>query len=184
MNNVVADIYIVLSVATIILFILTRKTSLRIKKLDKTTFSLGFSLFKIEVCYSGKPFDDAKLQDTMGDGEISASLNEIFSLLTLLLRYFKKCSIEIRHLALPLSIGGGFYSYFGFRALISAIIAYIESNVEKLTIRDNAFILSSDQQLKFDIDLKITLFNLVVLITRLIINVIKIERLEKANVGN
>jgi hypothetical protein len=184
MNSVVADIYVTLSVTTIILFIFTRKTSIRVQNLDQTTFSLGFSLFKIELYDIDKTEDNAELSDAMGNGEISADFREIFSLITLLLHYFKKCSIEIRYFALPISIESGIFACLGFRALISAIIAYIESNVEKLTIYDNAFILSPDKQLKFDIDLKITLFNLVILITRLIIRGIKIERLKKANVGN
>jgi hypothetical protein len=63
-------------------------------------------------------------------------------------------------------------------------LAYIESNVEKLIILNNAFILSSDGNTQFDVDIGIMLFDLIILILRLITKVLKIGRLEKANVGN
>ena len=78
----------------------------------------------------------------------------------------------------------GIYKFFGFRAVISVALAYIESNVEKLIISDNAFILSSDGNTQFDVDLGIVLLDLIILILRLVIKVLKIGRLEKANVGN
>ena len=69
-------------------------------------------------------------------------------------------------------------------ATISAVIAYIDSYVEKLIILDNAFISDSDEDITFDIDLGINLFDLIILTMRLMIEGIKIARLEKENVGN
>ena len=186
MNSIVADIYVVLSVTTIILFILTRKTSIRvINRNQDFIFSIGFSLFKIELLKKENDIGEVKLPNADNESGISTDFEEIFSLLSLLFHYFQKCSITIRYFAIPTNAAhGSIYMRFGFLALISTVIAYIESNVEKLIIYDNAFILSSDGKTEFDIDLKITLFNLLVLIIRLILKCIKIERLEKANVGN
>ena len=48
MDDVAAKIYVILSVATIILFIFTRRVNIRIRKNNDTVFSIGFILFKIE----------------------------------------------------------------------------------------------------------------------------------------
>ena len=186
MNVASADIYIVLSVTTIILFMLTRKTSIRVIKREKLfILSIGFSLFKIELSKKENDIREEKLPDDDTTSGASADFGEVLSLLSLLLHYFQKCSVTVRYFAIPTNIGyDNIYRRFGFCALISAAIAYIESNVEKLIICDNAFILSSDEKIEFDIDLKITLLNLLVLIIKLIIKGTMIERLEKANVGN
>ena len=184
MVNVVADIYVILSVTTIILFILTRTTVIRVVKQNEIIISLEFSLIKLEFI---KDDNDQKVKppDVNSESEISPDFGEIFSLLTLLLRYLQKSTITVRHFTLPYKIcSGNMFSHFGFKALMSAAIAYIESNVEKLIIHDNAFTLSSDNRTKFDIDLKIMLFDLIVLIFKLIFKGIKIGRSKKADVGN
>lgn len=184
MDDVAAKIYVILSVATIILFIFTRRVNIRIRKNNDTVFSIGFILFKIEFTKTENKKED--IPPTVSDeSEISANLGETFSLLATLLHYFRKCIITIRYLAIPANIShSNIYKLFGFKAMISAAFVYIESKVEKLIISDNVFILDPDEKLEFDIDLGISLFDLIVLTIRLIIKGIKIERLEKANVGN
>lgn len=185
MDNVAARIYVILSAATLILFILTRRVHIRVIKKENTVFSIGFSLFKIEFTKNKKSLSEkASLQES-AEGETPVDFGEIFSLIKSLLRYFRKCTVTVRHLAVPISESSpGIYKFFGFRAVISVALAYIESNVEKLIISDNAFILSSDGNTQFDVDLGIVLLDLIILILRLVIKVLKIGRLEKANVGN
>lgn len=185
MDNVAAKIYVILSVATLILFILTRKIHFRVIKSEDTVFSIGFSLFKIEFIKKKNTQEEKPPPIGNAQSEMSVDFGEIFSLIKALLHYFGKCTVTIRRLAMPISfVNVGIYKLFGFKAAISMAIAYIESNVEKLIISDNAFILSSDENTEFDVDLGIMLFDLIILITRLIIKVIKIGRLEKINVGN
>jgi hypothetical protein len=148
-------------------------------------FSIGFSLFKIELTKKNNTQTEKISPNENATSEISVDLGEIFSLIKALLHYFGKCTVTVRRLAIPFSaVNAGTYKFFGFKAAISMVIAYIESNVEKLILSDNAFILSSDGNTEFDVDIGIMLFDLIILITRLIIKVIKIGRLEKINVGN
>ena len=184
MNDVVAHIYIALSVTLIILFILTRKISFRIIKNDDIAISIGFTILKIELTNITKNSLDTKSVPNSGDSEFSPELREIFSLITLIFRFFKKCTVKINQITIPIqNEQKNMYVHFAFKAITSALIAYIDSNVEKLILPDNTFTLSSDGQLEFDFDLKIMLFDLIILIIRLIIEGIKIERSEKANVG-
>ncbi len=185
MDNVAAKIYVILSAATLILFILTRRVHIRVIKMENTVFSIGFSLFKFEFTIKKK----IELEETSpidsAEGEMAIDFGELFSLIKSLLHYFGKCTVTIRLLAIPISKSSiGIYGFFGFRAVTSMALAYIESNVEKLIISDNVFILSSDGNTQFDVDLGILLFDLIILIEQLIIKVLKIERLKKANVGN
>ncbi len=185
MDNVAAKIYVILSVAAVILFVLTRRVHIRIRKDEITVFSIGFSLFKIEFTKDTAKPRETKPPEESAEGEISVDFGEIFSLLKALLRYFQKCTVTIRYLAIPIRESNmSMYKFFGFKAIESMAFAYIESNVEKLILSNNAFILSSDGKLKFDIDLGIILFDLVTLTVRLIIKGLKIGRLEKADVGN
>ena len=185
MDNVAAKIYVVLSVAAIILFILTRRVHIRIRKNNNTVFSIGFILFKIELTKYIENKKEDSPPTVSDESEISSSFDEIFSLLATLLHYFQKCTITIRYLAIPTSASHkNMYKLFGFKAMISMIFVYIESKVEKLIVSDNVFILDPDGKFEFDIDLGILLLDLIILIIRLIIKGIKIGRLEKANVGN
>lgn len=185
MDKVAAKIYIMLSVATVILFILTRRVHIRIRKSETTVFSIGFSLFKIEFTKNAEKSLEAKPLEENSESEVYVDFGDILSLLTTLLHYFQKCTVTIRRLAIPvLKNNNGMYRFFVFKAIESMSFAYIESNVEKLIISDNAFILSSDEKFKFDIDLGIILFDLIILTLRLIIKGLKIGWLEKSNVGN
>lgn len=184
MNDAAAHIYIALSVTLIILFILTRKINFRIIKNDDIIISIGFTILKIELTNFEKNGLDTKSDQTNSESEGSPQLSEIFSLFTLIFRFFKKCTVTINNITIPTkNEHQNIYMHFTFKAITSLIIAYIDSNVEKLILPNNAFTLSSDGQLEFDIDLKIILFDLIALVIRLIIEGIKIERLEKANVG-
>ena len=185
MDNVAARIYVILSAATLILFILTRRVHIRVIKKENTIFSVGFLLFKIEFTKSKKAHTEKAAPAESAEGETPVDFGEIFSLIKSLLHYFGKCTVTVRCLSVPFSESSpGIYKFFGFRAMISMALAYIESNVEKLIIVDNAFILSSDGNTQFDVDIGIMLFDLIILILRLITKVLKIGRLEKANVGN
>jgi hypothetical protein len=56
--------------------------------------------------------------------------------------------------------------------------------VEKLTIADNAFILDPDRNFIIDIDIGIGLFNLIILVARLIAKGIKMGKAEDNYVRN
>lgn len=184
MNNVAAKIYVICAVITILLFLITRRVYIRVIKSDVTVVSIGFILFKLELTKKQNSKQE-KPVDTDTKSEIPLEFNEVFSLLAMLMRYFKKCTITIRRLTVPYKTKeDNIYSPIGFRAALSALLVYIDSSVEKLIVTDNAFILSSDTKPQFDITLGILLFDLIVLAIRLIIKGLKIERLEKADVGN
>lgn len=177
MNDVVTNIYVTLSVTLIILFILTRKINFRIIKNDDITISIGFTILKVELTNFTNNNLDTKSTQNSGESEISPEIREIFSLFSLIFRFFKKCTVKINRITIPIqNEHKNMYWHFTFKAITSVIIAYIDSNVEKLILSNNAFTLSSDGQPKFDIDIKIILFDLIVLVIRLIIVGIKIGR--------
>lgn len=182
MDIVVAKIYIILSVTTILLFILTRKVHFRIKKDEHLIFSIGFMLFKLEFIKNQGSFEEK----TEIESGIPPEIDEVFSLISILLSYTKKCTITLHKLSI--SLDQPTYTnpmlYFGLRAVVSSFIAYIDSRVEKLTIADNAFILDPDKNFIIDIDIGIGLFNLIILAARLIAKGIKMGKAEDTYVRN
>jgi hypothetical protein len=182
MDSVVAKIYIILSVTTILLFILTRKVHFRIKKDEHLIFSIGFILFKLELTKNQGSFEEK----TEIESGIPPEIDEVFSLISILLSYTKKCTITLHKLSI--SLDQPTYTnpmlYFGLRAVVSSFIAYIDSRVEKLTIADNAFILDPDRNFIIDIDIGIGLFNLIILAARLIAKGIKMGKAEDTYVRN
>ena len=182
MDSVVAKIYIILSVTTILLFILTRKLHFRIKKDEHLIFSIGFMLFKLEFIKNQGSFEEK----TEIESGIPPEIDEVFSLISILLSYTKKCTITLHKLSI--SLDQPTYTnpmlYFGLRAVVSSFIAYIDSRVEKLTIADNAFILDPDRNFIIDIDIGIGLFNLIILAARLIAKGIKMGKAEDTYVRN
>lgn len=182
MDIVVAKIYIILSVTTILLFILTRKVHFRIKKDEHLIFSIGFMLFKLEFIKNQGSFEEK----TEIESGIPPDIDEVFSLISILISYTKKCTITLHKLSI--SLDQPTYTnpmlYFGLRAVVSSFIAYIDSRVEKLTIADNAFILDPDRNFIIDIDIGIGLFNLIILAARLIAKGIKMGKAEDTYVRN
>ena len=182
MDIVVAKIYIILSVTTILLFILTRKVHFRIKKDEHLIFSIGFMLFKLEFIKNQGSFEEK----TEIESGIPPDIDEVFSLISILISYTKKCTITLHKLSI--SLDQPTYTnpmlYFGLRAVVSSFIAYIDSRVEKLTIADNAFILDPDRNFIIDIDIGIRLFNLIILAARLIAKGIKMGKAEDTYVRN
>ena len=182
MDSVVAKIYIILSVTTILLFILTRKVHFRIKKDKHLIFSIGFMLFKLELIKNQGSFEEK----TEIESGIPPEIDEVFSLISILLSYTKKCTITLHKLSI--SLDQPTYTnpmlYFGLRTVVSSFIAYIDSRVEKLTIADNAFILDPDRNFIIDIDIGIGLFNLIILAARLIAKGIKMGKAEDTYVRN
>ena len=182
MDIVVAKIYIILSVTTILLFILTRKVHFRIKKDEHLIFSIGFMLFKLEFIKKQGSFEE-KTEIERG---IPPEIDEVFSLISILISYTKKCTITLHKLSISLDqpTHTNPMLYFGLRAVVSSFIAYIDSRVEKLTIADNAFILDPDRNFLIDIDIGIGLFNLIILAARLIAKGIKMGKAEDTYVRN
>ena len=182
MDIVVAKIYIILSVTTILLFILTRKVHFRIKKDEHLIFSIGFMLFKLEFIKNQGSFEEK----TEIESGIPPDIDEVFSLISILISYTKKCTITLHKLSISLDqpTHTNPMLYFGLRAVVSSFIAYIDSRVEKLTIADNAFILDPDRNFIIDVDIGIGLFNLIILAARLIAKGIKMGKAEDTYVRN
>lgn len=181
MDNVVAKIYIILSVTTIFLFLLTRKVRLEIIKNENFVFSIAFVLFKLEFT---KGQDKSDASET--ENGIPPDTREVFSLISTILSHTKHCAVTIKSLVLPIKIPNheSPLFFFGVHALKSAIFAYIDSLVEKLSIRENAFILDPDKVFEIDLIIKIGLFNLIILAVRLIAKGIKIGKMEDTYVRN
>ena len=185
MNNVVAIIYIVLAVITIILFILTRFINIRIIKEDNVRIFISTTFFELILTKQNqeKLFDIDTEYSV--ESEINPNFQEILSLLSTIAKYFKKAKITVRKCALTSKLSNSnIYYYCGLWAVISAVIVYIDSQVEKLDIKDNAFTLSSDKKTQLDISFSIMLLDLFILVIRLILGIIKMEKMEKVNVGN
>ena len=182
MDIVVAQIYIILSVTTIFIFLLTRKVHFRITKNEDLIFSIEFMLFKLEFTKNQGSFEEK----TEIESGIPPDIDEVFSLISILISYTKKCTITLHKLSI--SLDQPTYTnpmlYFGLRAVVSSFIAYIDSRVEKLTIADNAFILDPDRNFIIDIDIGIGLFNLIILAARLIAKGIKMGKAEDTYVRN
>ena len=185
MDIVVAQIYIILSVTTIFIFLLTRKVNFRITKNEDLIFSIEFMFFKLEFTKKQGSFEVETKEKEIESG-ISPNMNEIFSLISTLLSYVKKCDVTLRKLVLP--IQHPTYAIpvmlFGIHSFVSSFFAYIDSRVEKLTIIENAFILDPDSEFFIDIDIGMELFNLIILAARLIAKVIKMGKTEDTYVRN
>lgn len=176
-------LYVIFAVITIILFILTRLVNIRIIKCDSITICIGFTIFEFKYTKKKNNSHTVIPKDSV-ESKINPSISDIISLLSMLLRYLQKCRITIRKLVIPKKENiNTINSYFRFWAAISAIIAYIDSQVEKLDIKDNAFILSSDKSLAFDLSFSIMLLDTIILVFRLLYHIIRMGKMEKANVG-
>ncbi len=177
-------LYVIFAVITIILFILTRLVNIRIIKCDTITICIGFTIFEFRYTKKNNNSHTVIQKDSV-ESEINPRISDIISLLSTLIKYFQKCKITIRKVVIHKKENfNTISSYFRFWAAISTIIAYIDSQVEKLDIRDNAFILSSDNLLEFDFDFSIMLLDAIFLVFRLFYRIIRIGKMEETNVGN
>ena len=183
MDNVVAKIYIILSVTTIFLFLLTHKVQLEIIKNENFVFSIAFVFFKLEFT---KEQEQEESDASETENGIPPDTREVFSLISTILSHTKHCTVKIKSLILPIKIPNheSPMFFFGVHALKSAIFAYIDSLVEILSIRENAFILDPDKVFEIDLIIEIRLFNLIILAVRLIAKGIKIGKMEDTYVRN
>ena len=181
MNNVASTIFVVLAIITIIAFILTRYVDIEIIKRDSLSLNFNFTFIKLCFIRHEKTTVYAPMNSDVTESEINPKLEDILSLFSTVIRHIKKCKITLKNIQIPIKKT---YPYFLISTIISTIIAYVDSNVEKLNINYNAFTLSSDEPFEIDIQFRATLFNLLSLAAGFLINLIKIGKKEKSNVRN
>ncbi len=182
-DKTVANIYVILSVTTIILFLLTRKIHIRIKKFDNFVFSIEYILFGLEITKSEQGAKNDN--DDLEEGGNNTSTNELFSLLSPPLKYSSKSIITLKRLNIPWQTpNSDIFSAITFTSILSSAIAYVESKVEKLIIVNNAFTLDPDRGFLLDLDVGISLFNLLILAIQVILKGTKLGKMENADVGN
>ena len=184
MSNDAAVAYTILAGITIILFILTRWVNIRIIRCDTTTISMEFIILKFS--YTKNKNNTKTLSSPEKTDDSSISVNDAIYLLSTLYRYLKKCKITIRKLVLPKKEKANSFNYFfAFYTFASIIVAYIDSQVEKLDIKNNALVFNEPQKMiEFDLSFSIILIDAIFLVFRLLHYIIKAEKRNKANVRN
>ena len=99
------------------------------------------------------------------------------------LRHAKKFEITLHSITLPsptIRDPSNLTQVIQHKIYISALIAYIESKVQRLIIEDDAFILSSDKDsFHFDISIKCRLYQLFPAITNICLELIKEKKVNK-----
>lgn len=156
--------YILLSAATLILFILAQDVYVRICYDEELEVSFNFVLLAFNLSKE----DEKKKEKKTKKRKLA---REFY---TLLLRhvseYAEGCEVIIKRLSVPsISFGRGDLPLpahdFGWS--LSLIIAYLDSKATKLTIDDNALTLIPDGKTVIDIAFKSTYFSMLLFMIRL-----------------
>ena len=155
-----ANLSIVACILTAMLFALTRKTYVKIIKNDTLHVEIHFTI--IALCFTKRK--EEKEKDGNNRRENKKNYIRIFSKI---LEIVDHCEIEVNSLLIPqnektFSVSTTTAPY-RYHALLSALIAYIATKAQKLTICDNAIRLIYDDSasLQFNITLKLFTHNLI-----------------------
>ena len=172
--------YIVLSVATLILFILAQDVFVRIYYDEELEVSFNFVLLAFAL--------SKKKGEKKPKKEKKKKLGRefYFTLLRRISDYAEGCEVIIKRLALPsISFGRGDLPLpshdFGWST--SLFIAYLDSKATKLTVSDNALTLNPDGKIAIDLAFKSTYYSMLVFMLRLWRDSRKINAKEKKIVG-
>ncbi|MBQ8302220.1 MAG: hypothetical protein IJX97_01560 [Clostridia bacterium] len=171
-----AGISISLITAFLLFYVSTRKTKIKIKKQDRMKIELHLQLIAFE-------FFIKKSKEQKGKKNKENSKHKRKRIITTVLRVVRKGELHIERLALPYpnTDSLSFTRPFRYRILISSLIAYLETKAKKITLSDNAIILSPDiNALQYDLTVTCKLYELIYAVVVLTVGILK-ER-EKSNV--
>ena len=160
-------VYIVLSFATLILFILAQDVYVRIYYDEEFEVSFNFVLLAFAL---SKDKDPKKPKAKQKKRKRRLGSEFYFLLLRHISGYAEYCEVTVNRLKIPrISFGRGTLLLpshdFGWSA--SLLIAYLDSKATKLTLRDNALILDPDTGTAIDLYFKSTYFNMLKFMIRL-----------------
>ena len=159
--------YIVLSAATLILFVLAQDVYVRISYDEELEVSFNFVLLAFTLSQREKKEKKKKKKRNSGK---KPGREFYFTLLRRISYYAEGCEVIIKRLCVPrITFGREGLPLpehdFGWSA--SLFIAYLDSKATKLTIDDNALTLSPDGKIVIDLSFKSSYFSMILFMIRL-----------------
>lgn len=144
----------------LIFFVLTRKSRVRIIKNDEWIIEIHLPILAL-VLVNRRERDGMEIKEE----KKRLPLKSYQFILKRVLKFLEKGEITINKISLP-EPQGDFNSKtmtrpYKYGSLVYGLIAYLESKVQRLTVNDNAILLSPDTPLGFDITLTAELYKII-----------------------
>ncbi len=155
-----AGIFIFLILSFMIAFILTREVWVRVKNGEFLRIEFHLPIFALILTKKNKSKAEKRRSK-----EKSLSATTYIRIIIKTLKRFEKCELIVEKISPPQKLREFDYSTltkpYGYQSLIYAIIAYLETKVEKLTLKENAVTFIPGNSLFLcDITIKSTLFEI------------------------
>lgn len=161
-----AGIYIILSLLTLFIFVITRTVWVRIMTYGEWVLELHFSILALRM----------RLSSGEGGGKGAVSPRFYARLVGRIGKVIKKSELSVGRLAIPGVHDAGVGGYFW---ALSAAIAYLATATRGLQIKNNAFTLISDSSaIELDITAQLPLYRLLFFGAAVLYDLMK-ERLAK-----
>lgn len=153
-----AGIFIFLILSFMIAYILTREIWVRVKNGEFLRIEFHLPIFALILTKKNK----SKAKKRKGKG---LSATTYVRIIIKTLKRLEKCELIVEKISPPQKMREFDYSTltkpYGYQSLIYAIIAYLETKVEKLTLKENAVtFIPGNSLFLFDITIKSNLFEI------------------------
>ena len=166
-------ILVLLILSFLLFFVLTQEVMIKLIKKESIIVELHLQIIAISFNVGTKNKDNPKKKKKSEDSRKKREiiLNSVF-------RLAERGEIKIDKLALPYFQTNGYFSPFflpiGYKAFVSTLLAYIETRTKKMTLGEDALILSPDiNNIQCEITVKSRLFRIIHTVFRYIVYIFK-----------
>ena len=139
-----AVIFIFIIILFLIFYVLTRVIWVRVICEDKVIIELHLPILSLKI--SNDPDGGKKEQQESKKKKLSKAAT--IRIISAVIKRVKTSKIEIKKIKIPFDkqklLRGNFFGPIGYQYAIFAVVAYLSTKTEKLTIEDNAITLSPD----------------------------------------
>ena len=146
-----AIIFLLLPLSFILIFIMTQKCVISLRKKERPRIEIKILLFSFEI-------DTKKIRKPKEKENKSNKRRIIFKAA---LQLLKNCHVTLYNLKIPCTEKSSITNIIRLRIFIASLLCYIDSIAKKLVICDNAIILSPDiSYLQYDLSITVRLYQL------------------------
>ena len=149
-------IYVFLLLSFCLLFFLTEKIWIKIKKNDFFTVEIHFPILAIEFSKSKKA-EDTRVKNKK---RRSSTFLKYPRILSTVYNFLEECEIEITQIILPIENSSD--KYYKYHTILFGALAYLKTKAKKLFIQRDGLILSPDAtDFSFDLTIKVKLYKFI-----------------------
>ena len=155
-----AGIIIVILLLFLLFFILTRRVWVKFVSEEELTIEIHMPIFSLQINNNGKNKKGKKSSDE------KLSYLAYLRIISAVVDTIKTSRIEIKKISIPINneidSPGWFIKPVGYQYGLFSFIAYLRTKTEKITIEDNAFILSPDiDKIHFHLTVKSRIYEVI-----------------------